>query len=769
MRRSIVYVLSLALVFVIVVAGAFYVLHEPPLRVDEILADYRQGAAYEKLTIHYPLDETLFPPEIVPPTFRWSDENTSSDAWIVAVDFQDNQGRMSFSCDKTQWKPSAEQWEAIKRRSLEKPATVTILGVNRRAGKICSAASISISTSKDEVGAPLFYREVNLPFIDAWKDPASHIRWRFGSISSPEPPPIVLEKVPNCANCHSFTADGSILAMEVDSANDKGSYVIAPVEEEIVFDPPKIITWSDYRREDNEPTFGLLPQISPDGKYVICMVKDQSVFVAKPGLAFSQLFFPIKGILVYYNLETRTFHALPGADDRRFVHANPTWSPDGKYIVFARAKVRELKQVHDVRSRKTTSRQALLTRAECEQFLKEVGTFQYDLYRIPFNNGRGGKAEPLEGASNNGMSNYFPKYSPDGKWIVFCKAKSFMLLQPDSQLWIIPAEGGKAHTQLFLTHIDEQGRSTPPVLLDNMTEPGRAANIPEFVNLQPDAIKKIHPRYLDDTYYVRAGGEFRRQLDYENAIRWYQKALAINPKNVEALVQLGDCLVRQRKFSEAKPYFTQAIEIDPKSRRGHEGLGNVLAEEGKFSEAVAHFRAALRIDPRFAIAHFRLGVLLMDTGNREEAKLHLAEAIRLDREDPRAACALAAALASEGKLQEAAELYRLALGIDPDLPMALTELAAILTTTEDPNLRNGQEALQLAKRACKVTGNQNPAALLVLSQAYAEVGQFGDAIDAAEEALKIVLANGNEEAARVVRERIELYRREMLSSEAASR
>ena len=39
------------------------------------------------------------------------------------------------------------------------------------------------------------------------------------------------------------------------------------------------------------------------------------------------------------------------------------------------------------------------------------------------------------------MSNYFAKYSPDGNWIVFCKAKSFMLLQPDSELYIIPAAG----------------------------------------------------------------------------------------------------------------------------------------------------------------------------------------------------------------------------------------------------------------------------------------------------------------------------------------
>ena len=61
----------------------------------------------------------------------------------------------------------------------------------------------------------------------------------------------------------------------------------------------------------------------------------------------------------------------------------------------------------------------------------------FELYRIPFNEGKGGKAEPIKGASNNGMSNYFAKFSPDGKWIVFCKAKSFMLLQPDSELYMI--------------------------------------------------------------------------------------------------------------------------------------------------------------------------------------------------------------------------------------------------------------------------------------------------------------------------------------------
>ena len=67
---------------------------------------------------------------------------------------------------------------------------------------------------------------------------------------------------------------------------------------------------------------------------------------------------------------------------------------------------------------------------------------------MPFNEGRGGAPEPLAGASNNGVSNFFGRYSPGGKWIVFCRAKSYMLLQKDSELYILPAEGGQARRLL---------------------------------------------------------------------------------------------------------------------------------------------------------------------------------------------------------------------------------------------------------------------------------------------------------------------------------
>jgi hypothetical protein len=47
---------------------------------------------------------------------------------------------------------------------------------------------------------------------------------------------------------------------------------------------------------------------------------------------------------------------------------------------------------------------------------------QYDLYRVPVRDGKGGQAEPIAGASGDGMSNSFPKVSPDGAGSSMCRA-----------------------------------------------------------------------------------------------------------------------------------------------------------------------------------------------------------------------------------------------------------------------------------------------------------------------------------------------------------
>jgi len=705
-----------------------------PLRAGAILASFDPHHPPGGLTIQYPFNESVFPPQIAAPTFRWEDTHGQSDAWLVHIQFSGDEQGMSVECSAQEWTPSESQWATLQRRSLAGPAEVTVLGVRRaRQGRIRSSGRVSISTSGDEVGAPIFYREVNLPFRDAVNDP-SHIRWRFGDVASRQPPPVVLKELPVCGNCHSFSADGTILGMDVDYSNDKASYAIVPVGQQMVLEPSKIITWSDYKREDGETTFGLLSQVSPDGKYVASTVKDGSVFVATPNLAFSQLFFPIKGIVGIYSLEDGTFRALPGADDPRYVQSNPVWSPDGKWIVFARSKRYRMEGT------------GLLTLDECKVFTHQGQTFLFDLYRIPFNGGAGGRAEPLAGASHNGMSNYFARYSPDGKWIVFCQAKTFMLLQPDSQLTIIPSSGGEArrlhcntsrmnswhswspngkwmvfsskvfspYTQLFLTHFDGAGDCSPPVLLANFTEPGRAANIPEFVHAAPDAIRQISERFLDDHSYARQAQTNIQFEDLDRAVATCRKALALNPKNTEALRNLGAALTKQ----------------------------------GRAAEAVEPYRTALKLDPELFEAHFALGMLLMHLKRNDEAIESLEQAVRLRPRDVSSRQCLGMTLQEQGKPQQALAQYARVLELEPDFAHALAQSALIRATCPQRELRDYPAAVRMAERACELTQFSHPEFLAILGRAYAQAGRRPEAIMAARRAVEVARRSGRADLVR---------------------
>ena len=586
----------------------------------ELVARLVQAAPADRaLRIEYPADGTVLPPELPPIELRWVDGSVRVDRWRIVVVLADGE-HLEVARRERSWRPDGETWRRVKAGAREAPVRVTIVGLDREAPHtVRSAATIHLRTAPDPVGAPLFYREVNLPFIEAVKDP-SHIRWRFGAVGTPGGPPVVLSGLPVCGNCHSFSADGAVMGMDVDYASSKGSYALVDVARDIALDPAHIITWDDYRREDGQPTFGLLSQVSPDGRYVVSTVKDRSVFVPRPGLAYSQLFFPVKGILVVYDREAGRFEALPGADDPRFVQSNPTWSPDGRFIVFTRAQAIEL----------PPGRGVLLDPEVAAEFLQKRTRLRYDLFRVPFSGGRGGRAEAIEGATDNGRSNYFPRYSPDGRHLVFCQADSFSLLQPDSELMIIPAEGGtprrlranlpgmnswhsfspngrwlvfssKArgpYTQLYLTHFDEQGRTSPPVWLEHFTAPDRAANIPEFVNAPPDAIRRIHEAFVDDHSLIRAAVNVMDYGTLEEAAPLIAQALEMNPKNADAQRSLALLLLSRGDPSAALPHAREAVRLAPDIARAQALLGHLLLDLDQREEAIRVLRSALDLDPR---------------------------------------------------------------------------------------------------------------------------------------------------------------------------
>ena len=684
-----------------------------------------------QLEVTYPLDETLFPPDIVAPTFLWHDETEGVGQWEVILRLAGEEHR--FPVAEASWRPTEEDWARIKRQSTGQNLEVAIVGMDGD-GEALSAATVRIQTSIHPVVDSIFYREVPLPFIEAVQDP-SRIRWRFGSVDSIEQPPVVLEDLPVCGNCHSFSGDGGVLGLDVDYGNDKGGYAVLPVAEQMVLNDEKIITWSDYRRDDGEGTFGLLSQVSPDGRYVISTVKDRAVFVATPGIEFSQLFFPIKGILVVYDTETGTYMPLPGADDPGYVQSNPTWSPDGKHIVFARTRVYEKESIANATS-------ILLDEHDVPEFIEDKEPFKFDLYRVPFNGGRGGKAEPIEGASHNGMSNFFAKFSPDGKWIVFTKAENYMLLMPDSELYIIPAEGGEArrlrantprmnswhsfssngkwlvfsskantpYTQLFLTHIDDDGRSTPPVVLDRFTGTYGAANIPEFVPLPADAIAEIKEQFLDAYSFLRAGMANERTGNYPAAVKAYDRGLAVEPENVELLNAKGFALFQQGKSEQAVVSLQKAIEVDPKHWKSHNNMALASVDLGELEVAEAHYRESLAIEPQAAIYN-DLGFVLARQGLPHEAAEMYRESLELDPESATAHYNLAVSLAGTGELAEAETHLRSSIEIEPT-SRALTVLGLILSRQEG----RGDEGVATLRKALELDPD-NQEARRLLAQA----------------------------------------------------
>lgn len=495
-----------------------YSFEELKQRVDRLRALLESNLRYPTLDIFSPFDGALFPRDMASPSFSWGNRNPGVKTWIVRIRFEESSHALYVLTDTPAWTPGKDAWELIKKQSLEREAFITIAAFSgNEHSEILAVGHITISTSRDEVASPVLYQHMPLPFAAAKRNPKQSV-WRLGSVSSYEEPPVVMKDLPVCGNCHCVSQDGTMFGMDMDINNDKGAYAVRNIEENMVLDRDDFITWNDFQRADNVQSMGLFSRISPDNKFILSTVGETSFFCMIPDINFSQFFFPIRGLIGCYSVAEDRFFALPGADDPDYVQTCAEWSPDGKHVVFARAAT-------DERLVKIIGDKGYFDLEPGERIMDLNRKYQihFDLYRVAFNNGNGGAPEPLAGASNNGMSNYFPRYSPDGKWIVFTQSPNGLAIQPQSKLVIIPAEGGDARvlrcnmeimnswhswspnsrwlvfssksntpfTELFLTHIDEHGYDSPPVLLSRFSSPSRACLAPELVNLRPESIRTI--------------------------------------------------------------------------------------------------------------------------------------------------------------------------------------------------------------------------------------------------------------------------------------
>jgi tetratricopeptide (TPR) repeat protein len=215
--------------------------------------------------------------------------------------------------------------------------------------------------------------------------------------------------------------------------------------------------------------------------------------------------------------------------------------------------------------------------------------------------------------------------------------------------------------------------------------------------------------------YFQGMERFNRGTNLENmeqARGFFERALALDPRNVDALLGVGraDFEVgaaflsddRPARLAAAEATMGKVLSIRPNDARAHEVLGGALNQTKRAAQAIAEFERALALDPNLAAAHADIGLAKIFAGRAEETEAHENEALRLSPRDsfawrwlnfaggakltlgadeeavvrlrrsieinrtfPVAHFFLAAALANLGKLNEAQAETRAGLKLDP--------------------------------------------------------------------------------------------------------
>ena len=156
-----------------------------------------------------------------------------------------------------------------------------------------------------------------------------------------------------------------------------------------------------------------------------------------------------------------------------------------------------------------------------------------------------------------------------------------------------------------------------------------------------------------------------------------QKALVIDPQDVEVYNNMGNVLVELNRLEKAEVVFRQAIALKPDFAQAYCNLGGTLQKIGKLEEAEASYRQAIVLKPQYPEAYNNLGVTQQEFSKLEEAEASYKQATALKPDYTEAHFNLGNTLQKIGKLEEAEASYKQATASKPNYAEAHYRLGII--------------------------------------------------------------------------------------------
>jgi len=236
--------------------------------------------------------------------------------------------------------------------------------------------------------------------------------------------------------------------------------------------------------------------------------------------------------------------------------------------------------------------------------------------------------------------------------------------------------------------------------------------------------------------YQRRACAWHLQGQFDLAIKDLDEAIRLSPKDHNLYHCRGIAYQAQKDYDRAIQDFTEVLRIEPKDPIAYVNRGVAHVARKDYDRAIQDFTASIRLDPKYAQAYYNRGTVHKLQQNYDEAIEDLSKVIRLDPNHLSALLNRGWVCSQVKEYHRVIEDYTEVITLAPQDARGYNALAWFRATCPEQRFRDGAKAVELAKKACELTDWKKAEYLDTLAAAYAEQGEFQEAITVLKRALQ---------------------------------